>query len=76
MPLPPLSVELESVNVTLEELQELPLGLHVPQVGSVLSGAAKTSEWAKTPNTPIPERNASETPLRFPAVAEPVAMLL
>lgn len=74
--LPPVSVELERVNVTFDELQEFPLGLHDPHVGSMLSCAAKTKEWATMPITPIPERNASDMPLRFPTVAEPAAMLL
>ena len=76
MPLPPVSVEFERMNVIFDELQELPLGLHVPQVGSVLSEAAKTKEWAAIPNTPIPERSASDKTLRFPEGAELAAMLL
>ena len=44
IPLPPVSVELESVNVTFEVLHEVPLGLHVPQVGSTESVAAPQPE--------------------------------
>lgn len=76
MPLPPESVEFDSVKVTFVELQALPLGLQVPQVGSVVSAAAKTKECAARANAPIPERSATVMGFRFLAGAEFEVMML